>query len=46
MAKQKPYPEEVRDRAVRLVLESQSEHGSQWAAIVSVADKLFGARQN
>jgi transposase len=34
------YPAEVRERAVRMVLEHQHEHGSQWEAICSVADKL------
>jgi transposase-like protein len=34
------FPEEVRDRAVRLVAEQRGEHDSQWAAIVSVASKI------
>ena len=36
----KRYSPEVRERAVRLVFEHQHEHGSQWAAIVSVAVKI------
>ena len=34
------YAPEVRGRAVRLVLEQQGEHDSQWAAIRSVAAKI------
>ena len=34
------YPDEVRERAVRMVLEHGHEYGSQWEAICSVAEKL------
>ena len=34
------YFPEVRDRAVRLVLEHQGEHDWQWSASPSVASKL------
>src|SRR5712691_495261 len=40
MEKRGRYPEEVRERAVRLVFEQQGAHASQWAAITSVAGKM------
>ena len=35
-----PYSPEVRARAVRMVLEHQGEHASQWSAIGSIAAKI------
>ena len=34
------YPDEVRERAVRMVLKHQDEYPSQWKAIESVSAKL------
>jgi transposase-like protein len=35
-----PFSPEVRERAVRMVVEGLDEYPSQWAAVVSVASKL------
>jgi len=40
MKKPGRFTPEVRDRAVRMVLERQSEHESQWATITSIAEKI------
>lgn len=34
------YSPEVKERAVRMVLEHQEEYGSQWSAISSIAPKI------
>ena len=34
------YPDEMRERAVRMVFEHQDEYPSQWKAIESIAEKL------
>jgi len=38
--KSKRLAPEVIERAVRMVAESQPQHGSQWAAVVSIAAKI------
>nr|WP_204361579.1 IS3 family transposase [Escherichia coli] len=40
MTKNTHFSPEVRQRAVRMVLESQSEYDSQWATICSIAPKI------
>ena len=40
MARHGRYPEELRERAVRMVLEQSREHESEWAAITSIAAKV------
>ena len=46
MDSQTRYSPEVRDRTVRLVLEHQGEHDSQWSAEVGSAgtDARYGRR--
>ena len=40
MDKRTRYPQEVRERAVRMVFEHTKEYSSQWAAIGSISGKL------
>lgn len=40
MKTSKRYSPEVRERAVRMVLEQRKEHSSQWATVQSIASKI------
>lgn len=41
MGRPSRYPQELRERAVRMVAEVRSDHGSEWAAMENVA-RLLG----
>ena len=40
MGRRSRYSPEIRERAVRMVLEHQGEYESQWAAMESIAAKI------
>lgn len=40
MSRRSRYPQELRERAVRMVQEHRGEYPSEWAAITSIAGKL------
>jgi len=40
MGKASRFPQEVKDRAVRLVQEQAKDHPTQWSAIKSIAEKI------
>ena len=40
MGRPNKYSKEVRERAVRLVLENEEAHGSRWATVNSIAAKI------
>lgn len=45
MSRQGRYPQELRERAVRMVFEHQDEHPSQWSAITSIAATFGVSRE-
>ena len=45
MSRQSRYPQELRERAIRLVQEHRQEYPSEWAAITSIAEKLGVGRE-
>ncbi len=40
MSRRIRYSQEVRERAVRMVIEHEGDHASQWEAIRSIAEKI------
>jgi transposase len=40
MSRPRRFPQEFRDRAVRLVFEAEPHHRSQWPALLAVAQRL------
>lgn len=45
MTKANTYSSEVWERAVWMVFEHKTEHASQWAAILSIAEKIGCSRK-